>query len=133
MTRRSATEVVNTASPSPVFHIATVSASPGSTGEAKRRLDVVELGDVAVAQAVQQRPTGEPVAAQAVEDRAVEAAHRGELRVAVQRVAVAAEPVDQRLVGRGLVGDLDVGGALRRDVLRARWGRGRRPSRPRRG
>ena len=36
MTTRSPTEVVNTASPSPVSQALIVSASPGSTGEAKR-------------------------------------------------------------------------------------------------
>ena len=36
MTRRSPTDVVNTDSPSPVVHIRTVSASPGSTGDANR-------------------------------------------------------------------------------------------------
>ena len=36
MTTRSPTEVVNTASPSPVSHALTVSASPGMTGDAKR-------------------------------------------------------------------------------------------------
>ena len=36
MTTRSPTEVVNTASPSPVSQARTVSASPGMTGEAKR-------------------------------------------------------------------------------------------------
>ena len=36
ITTRSPTEVVNTASPSPVAHARTVSASPGYTGEVNR-------------------------------------------------------------------------------------------------
>ena len=36
MTARSPTDVVNTASPSPVSHARIVSSSPGMTGDAKR-------------------------------------------------------------------------------------------------
>ena len=64
-----------------------------------------------VAPRLQQRAPGEPVGAQPVQDRAVEAAHRGERRVGVQRVAVARQPVDERLVGRRLQRDLVIGRA----------------------
>ena len=82
-------------------------------------LDVVEVRRITAAQRVQQRPAGEAIAAQTVQDRPVEAAHRGERRVGVQRVAVAGEAVHERLVGRRLVGDDVIGIALGRDVLRA--------------
>ena len=69
---------------------------------------------------VQEAATGEPVGAEAVEDRTVEAAHGGEGRVVVQRVAVARQPVDQRLVGAGLQLDGVVGVAVRGLVRVAR-------------
>ena len=55
MTTRSPTEVVNTASPSPVSHALIVSASPGSTGEAKRASMWWNARRVGAAQQVQQR------------------------------------------------------------------------------
>ena len=100
-TRPSSPVVWKTASPSPSTHIFTVSASPGKTGDEKRPSIEREPGRVAAAQRVQQRPAGEAVGAQPVQDRPVEAAHRGERRVGVQRVAVARQPVEQRLVRAG--------------------------------
>ena len=120
MTVRSPTEVVNTASPSPVSQARIGQRLAGHDRRGEAGLDVVEPGRVRAAQHVQQRPAGEAVAAQPVEDRPVEPAGGGERRVGVQRVAVAVEPVDERLVGRRLVRDLVVGRHLRRDVLRAR-------------
>ena len=60
--------------------------------------------------------SGEPVGAEPVQDRAVEAAHLGELGIGVQRVPVAAEAVRERLVGPRLVGDDLVGVAVGRHV-----------------
>ena len=54
-----------------------------------------------------------------MEDRRVEAAHRRERGVGVQRVAITRQPVHERLVGRRLVGDGVIGGALGRHVHRA--------------
>ena len=91
-----------------------------------------EPGRVAVAQHLQQGPAGHPVGAQAVQDRLAEAAAGGELRVDVQRVAVAGQPVDQRLLRPGRLDDLVVGLPVR-PFPRPRRCRARRRSRPRRG
>ena len=74
---------------------------------------------IGAAQGVEQRPPGEAVRAQAVQDRAVEAGEGGEARIGVQRVAVAGQPVQQRLRRQRRVADLVVGGAVGRHVLRA--------------
>ena len=47
-----------------------------------------------------------------MEDRRVESSPRGECRIGVQRVAVAAQPVEERLVPPGLVGDHVIGLAV---------------------
>jgi hypothetical protein len=58
---------------------------------------------------VQQGAPGDAVGAKAVQNRLAEAAGGRELRVDVQRVAVARQPVDQRLFRPRLVDDLVVG------------------------
>ncbi|KAG1648201.1 hypothetical protein GQR58_030039 [Nymphon striatum] len=69
----------------------------------------LETAGVATADAVQQCPAGKAVGAEAMQDRLVEAAHCGERRVGVQRIAVAVETVEQGLVVAGFVGDHMVG------------------------
>ena len=71
---------------------------------------------LAVAQRVQQHPAGDAVRAQAVEDGPVEAHRRGEGGIAVERVAVSGEAVEQRLVDARGRGQLDVGRALGHEV-----------------
>jgi len=65
-----------------------------------------EPGRVRAAQRVQQCTAGHPVGAEPVQDRLGEPAAGGELGVDVQRVPVPGQPVDQRLLGPGLVGHL---------------------------
>ena len=72
-----------------------------------------EPGRVRAAQRVQQRAPGEPVGAQAVQDRPAEPAAGRERRVRVQRVPVAGQPVQQRLFRPG--------GHGHRVVRRAGW------------
>ena len=119
-TRPSSPLVWKTASPSPVSHILTVSASPGKTGEEKRPSIERNRAGSPPHSDVEQRPAGEAVGAQAVEDRLREAAHGRERRVGVQRVAVARQAVDQRLVLAGRVGHLVVGRPVGRHVAAAR-------------
>src|SRR3546814_8401235 len=59
---------------------------------------------------------GEPVGAESVQDRPVEATHGRECRVGVERVPVAGQPVDQCLVGAGLERDRVIGVAIGGDV-----------------
>ena len=66
-----------------------------------------------------------------MQDRGREPGGRGERRVGVQRVAVAAEPVEQRLLRRDVVRRVAVRLRGRGSRPRSR-SRGRRPSRPRR-
>ena len=87
----------------PSTHTLMSSASPGITGDAKRPAIDTKRAGIAVAHRVQQPARRESVGAQAVQDRHVEAAHGRERRVAVQRVAVAVQPIQQRLVGAGLI------------------------------
>ena len=103
----------------PSTQIFTSRVSPGMTGLREPALDRLEPRRVAAAHRVEQRPAGEPVGAQPVEDRLREAGQRRERRVGVQRVAVAVESVEQRLVGAGRVRDDLVGRAVGRDVARA--------------
>src|SRR5690606_7333679 len=69
------------------------------------RVEPVRVGS---AERVQQRPAGEAVGAQPVQDRAGEPAACGEGGIGVQRVAVPGQPVEQRLLGPGGVADLFV-------------------------
>ena len=115
-TRPSSPQVWKTAVPSPSSHAFTVSDSPGITGDEKRASMPLKRAGSLPHSGVQERPAGEAVGAQAVEDRPVEAAHGRERRVGVQRVAVARQPVDQRLVGAGLQLDGVVGVAVGRLV-----------------
>ena len=73
----------------------------GITGFENRASMTLELVDVGAAQRVQQRPAGDAVRAQSVEDRLVEARELGDRRVGVQRVAVARQAVEQRPGRRG--------------------------------
>ena len=82
----------------PSTHIETVSSSPGITGFEKRPSIERKRFGVAAAQRVQQRAAGEAVGAEPVQDRALEAAELREGGIGVERVAVAREPVEQRLV-----------------------------------
>src|SRR5262245_8778966 len=65
---------------------------------AEARVVALDLGHVAAEHRVAHGFAGDPVGAQAVDDRAVEAAALGELGIAVQRVLVAVEPVEQSLL-----------------------------------
>ena len=112
--------VAKRVSPASPVHIADREGVARQHRRSEAGLDVVEPHRVAGAHRVQERPAGEAVAAQAVQDRTVEATDRGERRVRVQRVAVAGQPVDERLVDRGLVGHDVVGVAFGRHVLRPR-------------
>ena len=60
-----------------------------------------QLRDVAVEHRVDECLAGDPVAAQSVQDRFRKAGALGKFGIAVQRIAVAAEAIDQRLVGPG--------------------------------
>ena len=103
----------NTACPGSVRQIDVVSVSPGNTGEVNRAADRADLGGVAAAELGDQRAPGDPVGAQPVQDRLREAGQLArEPRIAVQRVAVAGQPVDQRLVLAGGQRDLRVGFAV---------------------
>ena len=73
---------------------------------------VTEPRRVTAAHRVQQRPAGEPVGAQAVQDRRGKPAAGGERRVGVQRIAVTGQAVQQRLFRPGRLGDTQVGVAL---------------------
>ncbi len=76
-----------------------ISVSPGNTGLVNRASIEVTALALAIAKFGDQRSAGEPVGAQSMHDRLGEARQfLGEPRVAVQRIAVAGEPVDQRLI-----------------------------------
>ena len=97
-----AASVRNTACPGSVRQIEVVSVSPGKTGEVNRDAIAVTFVASPPPSSATQRATGDPVGAQPVQDRLGEAGQlAGEPRVAVQRIAVAGQPVDQRLVLAG--------------------------------
>ena len=101
-----------------------VSVSPGNTGEVNRAPTARDLRRVATAELGHQRPARDPVGAQPVQDRLGEPGQvLREPGVAVQWVAVAGQPIDQRLVLAGGQRDLRVGlavGDLGRDRTLAR-------------
>ena len=106
--------VRNTALPGSVRQISVVSVSPGNTGEVNRDAIEVTLAAIALAELGDQRAARHAVGAQPVQDRLGETGQlAGEPRVAVQRVAVAGEPVDQRLILAGGQRDAGVGLAVR--------------------
>ena len=111
--------VRNTACPGSVRHIDVVSVSPGNTGEVNRAADGADLRRVAAAELAHQRAARDSICAEPMQDWLREAGQvLREPRVAVQRVAVARQPVDQRLVLARGQRDLRVGfalGDLRRD------------------
>src|SRR5258708_31460428 len=96
--------------------------------EARRRearLHAPEPRRIVAAQRAQQRMAGDTEGAEAMQDRAREAGHRGDLGIGVQRVVVAAEPVDEG----GLRQGRDVADEIRR-ALPQRVNRARPPARP---
>ena len=88
-------------------------AREDAVGEAD--LDALELARVVV-ELPQDRPASVAEGAQAVEDRPIKAEGLGEVGVDVERVPVAAEAVEERLVGVDDLLDLGVGLAIRGDV-----------------
>ncbi len=104
---------VRTTFPGATCHMSVVIVSPGNTTPEKRTSNALSFARVVAAVRLQHRAAGVSVGAEAVEDRAVEAAHRGELRVGVQRVHVARESVDERLLRQRLHADRLVGRAVR--------------------
>ena len=99
-----------TACPASVRQIDVVSVSPGNTGEVNRAVDGAHLGGVAAAELGDQSATGDAIGAEPVQDWLRESRQVvREPRVAVQRVAVARQPIDQRLVFAGRQRDARVG------------------------
>src|SRR5262249_39533936 len=88
----------------------------------KARLVAGDLPDVPAEDAVDHRLAHDPVGAEPVDDRAVEAAELRELGVRVQRVLVAREAIEQRLLRQRARFEHPVGRALGRDVARLRPG-----------
>src|SRR5207244_2740540 len=82
-------------------------------------LEGLETRGVVPAPGAQDRTAGEAEGAEPVQDRPLVAGHAGELGVGVQRVHVAREPVEQRLLGPRRHGDRLVGRPVRRHVARA--------------
>src|SRR5262249_26569656 len=74
---------------------------PGETGAVSR-----DTTDVAVEDLVDHRFADDPVAAQAVQDGPIEAAFAGEFGIGVDRVHVAGEAIQQRLLRQSLAFDL---------------------------
>src|SRR5579871_5038997 len=101
------------------FSVADVPAARGQrvageddAGEAGE--ETFELVQIAAARALQDGAAGEAVGAQPVQDRAVEAAELRHRRIGVQRVDVAGEAVEQRLLARRLLDHFEVRRARRR-------------------
>jgi len=91
-----------------------VSVSPGNTGEVNRDAIEVTLAATPLPSSATSARPRHPVAAQPVQDRCGKPGHLpGEPRIAVQRVAVAGEPVDQRLILPSGQRDPGVGLAIR--------------------
>ena len=86
------------ASPSAIRQTRMVRRSPGITG-AENRPSIDAKRRIRPAHGVQQRTAREAVGAQPVQDRGREPTSGGERRVGVQRIAVAGQSVEQRLVG----------------------------------
>ena len=82
----------------PSFQSSIVTVSPGNTGEENRADVLLEGGRIVVGIGLQHAAAGDAVGAHAVQDRPRKAGLLGKLRIGVQRVAVAAQAVDQRLV-----------------------------------
>ncbi len=94
----SAASVRNTAWPGSVRQIDVVNVSPGNTGEVKRAPIGGDLAGVVAAELGHQHAPGHAVGAQPVQDRLGEAGEvLGEPGIAVQRIAVTGQPIDQRL------------------------------------
>jgi hypothetical protein len=74
--------------------------------------------DFAVEERVDGDAARDPVTAETVEDRLVEAGLGGERGIGVQRILVAGEPVDQRLLGQDRVLAITIASTWsRRDAL----------------
>ena len=80
----------------------------------------VKRGGIRLAQRVQEGTSGEPERAQPVQDRLGEPPALGKGRVRVEGVAVTAQPVEQRLVGSGLIRHDVVGRSIGRGIQTAR-------------
>jgi hypothetical protein len=63
-----------------------------------------------------QRTTGEPIGAQTVQDRSVETRQCCEPRIGMQWIAIAGEPVDERLISACAVGDRMISATIRSGV-----------------
>ena len=116
------------------FHISVTSVSPGSTVDAKRTLMLLTKSRVAVGR---ERLRDVRASAKPNEHRpwrigSLEAERLREAGIGVQRVPVAGQAIEQRLVLAGLLLDDLVGRAIGRDVDVGATGRARRPSRRRR-
>ena len=85
----------------------------GKDRRGEPRRDGGDLRGVTAAEFADQRAAGDPVGAQPVQDRLGEAGQLSrEPRIAVQRIAVAGQPVDQRLVLAGRQRDPRIGLAV---------------------
>ncbi len=84
----------------------------GEDGGSEASLHAAEASGLAAAQGTQQGAAGETVGAQPVEDGTVEPGGRGKGGIGVERISIAGQSVDERLVGAGLVLGLVIGGTL---------------------
>ncbi len=104
----------------PSTQIEIVSVSPGMTGFEKRPSIALKRFGIRAAERVQQRAAGEAVGAEAMEDRAIEAAHLRESGIGVERIAIARQAIGQRLILARRVRDFVVGLAGRKREGRRR-------------
>ena len=95
MTSRSTTRARKLTT-SPSRHISVRSVSPGNTGAEKRQANDDELRRIVAAKGFQHRVAGNAEIAEPVHDRPRIAGLLGEGRLGMQRIAVAAQPIDQR-------------------------------------
>src|SRR5262249_46297450 len=82
-------------------------ARKDDAGEARR--EALQPLGVAAASLVEERAAGEAVGAEPVEYRPIEPGHLGELRRRVERVQVAGQTVEERLLGMRALADREVG------------------------
>jgi hypothetical protein len=90
-------DVMVAGSRSPSFQMLACSVSPG-TPHPRNVAIGMHPAHVAVEQVVHDRLACDPVGAQAIQDRTRKARRRSEFRIGVQRIAVAAQPVQQGLL-----------------------------------
>ena len=95
------------------LHIEITSVSPGNTTPENRARYEATDAEVSFQSVVHDRLADDPERAEAVENRAIEATERGESRIGMQGVPIAAEAIEKRLLGDRPCFDNQIGSPIR--------------------